>query len=125
MKIRLFSAQLYSRPPEADLSVPVTEQTRQAEWRWHYNNAAAKAKGCPCGKPAEVAQRMPVVGTVPYEWWTCSGCAGADGFSGGVALFRHNTPCPLGKDRMSGGPIGGPTDHWSCPHREHDKKERA
>jgi hypothetical protein len=109
-----------SRPPEADLTVQVDEQARQAEWRWHHNNAEAKARGCPCGGPAEVARRHSVVGTVPYEWWTCAEHAGASGFSGGTALFQHDQPCPLGEDRMSGGPIGGPTEHWSCPHREHE-----
>lgn len=91
-----------------------------AEERWRRNNEATRKRGCLCGKPAEcVIKYEDVVGKVPYEWWTCAEHEGATSFSNRVACWKHDEPCPLGEDRVLSGPIDGPTEHWSCPHRTH------
>ena len=56
----------------------------KASRRWAANNAAAKARGCPCGRPAahvEVDQSN--AGWVPVETWTCDEHAGAVSWSSG------------------------------------------
>lgn len=108
------------RPPEADLSVPASAQEREAEWRWREINAESRRAGCPCGGPAQVCSTDDrVVGSVPFQWWTCEDHAGASMFMGGTACFEHSVPCPLGEDYGSGGRIGEPPSHFYCTHRTH------
>jgi hypothetical protein len=121
-----------SRPPEADLTIPVTRDVAAAEWRWHFSNEQARAQGCPCGGPAQVSKAHQVTGTVPFLWWTCEDHAGAgaftsytaDGVTTATALYSHTQPCPFGEDCGSGGPIGGPSDHFFCTHRTHAESDR-
>jgi hypothetical protein len=47
-------------------------EVKQAEARWENSNAAAKARGCPCGQPATFVRRLNGnVGSVPVEVWSC------------------------------------------------------
>jgi hypothetical protein len=111
------------RAPGADLTRPVNERERQAEWRWAENNRQARLAGCPCGAPAEVAERdADVVGTVPFEWWTCRAHRGATMFSGREACWEHLEPCPLGERRGHAGRIGEPPSRFYCPHRTHGEE---
>lgn len=123
------------RPPEADLSVKIARHEIEAEWRWSRNNEENRRRGCPCGRPAQVARPHPeVTGTVPYLWWTCEDHAGAGGFGSWpdpetgeirtVAIFHHATPCPDGQVMTEGGPIGKPSDHFGCQHRTHEETRR-
>jgi hypothetical protein len=116
-----------ARPAEADLSVPVGQEEVAAEWRWSKSNEVRRQLGCPCGQPAQVAKPYPVMGTVPYLWWTCEDHAGVemfssitrDGITQTVACFKHPHPCPLGDDHGSSGKIGEPPTDFYCIHRDH------
>lgn len=58
-------------------SSPTVEQRARTEAqsaaeRWRAHNAAAKAAGCKCGRPATKVRRMyGTTGGVPAEMWTC------------------------------------------------------
>ncbi len=46
--------------------------TAAVEERWRRINAAAKAEGCKCGKPATTVRRYGgTTGSVPSEVWSC------------------------------------------------------
>lgn len=105
-----------------------------AERRWRRSNAEAKARGCPCGRPAEVATEYPVIGRVPFQWWTCKDHEGASSFGfGGVGLWQHRDgplngdkdDCPLGEAQGWMSDIGGPVTSYDCPHRTHDNQREG
>lgn len=98
----------------------------EAERRWRANNAAAKARGCPCGAPATTARcHHGTVGRVPHETWTCGAHADVDGWHTVVGpdgtrvfpLFARPAPCascPGMCSRMV--PADGPPS-WLCPQQ--------
>ena len=51
---------------------PNQRYVREAEERWTKSNAERLAAGCLCGKPSTHVKRYhDVVGSVPYEVWSC------------------------------------------------------
>lgn len=116
------------RPPESDLSVRVTRNEIEAEWRWSRSNEEGRQRDCKCGRPATTARAYSgTVGTVPYLSWTCDEHQGADGWTSDgeimVAIYNHPSPCPEGLVTMETGPIGGPSTMFGCPHRTHESNE--
>lgn len=100
------------------------------ERRWTKTNAAAKNRGCPCGKPAEVATtNNQNIGRVPVEFWTCREHRGASLWRDGTPMWPHHdgpiaglpTDCPDGLARAWQGRIGRPHDTYMCPHRTHQE----
>lgn len=110
------------RPSVADRSVAADSGEIAAEWRWAAHNVANRRRGCPCGKPAQVARRHPeVIGTVPFLWWTCEDHESASGFVGTMAIYDHPAPCPYGEVMRSAGPGGESPTVYGCPHRTHEE----
>ncbi len=105
----------------------ITEREyREATRRWIAHNAASRAAGCPCGKPAsKVRYRGGNVGAVKVEVWTCDeheGVAGWRGVEGDMEpLWDRPKPCQGCQTELAcggtSGPIGGPPDIWRCPIR--------
>lgn len=94
-------------------------RVRLAERRWRRNNAAARARGCPCGGPAEVVKEdHDTVGDIPHQWWTCRDCAGAEAFSNGRPMWGHPTQCRECGFLSSAAKIGQEPHTYFCYHRE-------
>ncbi|MFF8831348.1 hypothetical protein [Streptomyces sp. NPDC015131] len=93
---------------------------RMAEARWRHHNERARTGDCGCGKPVTVLSQAyhDVVGSVPYESWTCHECAGADCWSNGEPLWSYPSRCPECGDLGGRGRIGEPELYaYFCKHR--------
>lgn len=74
----------------------VPREVRQAEERWLATNddarAEARASGCKCGAPATHVRRLPVMGGVPFEVWTCAAHVNVNGWR----MNENGDSVPLG-----------------------------
>jgi hypothetical protein len=103
----------------------VEERTQSAEERWRATNAAKRAAGCPCGKPAtEVEYMREVVGSVPAEFWRCADHADVTSWSytdGGAPTpyWPRSSPCGtcVGRCSTTWKHGAGKPYQWHCPQK--------
>lgn len=98
---------------------PYDEKVKAAEDRWRAINKETKARGCRCGKSATKVNYHPVMGSVPFEIWTCDEHEGAEAWSDKTALYPHPEPCLGHKPQMRGGRINEPYTTWYCEYKKH------
>lgn len=100
---------------------------RTAERNWTASNAAARSGGCPCGNPAEVVkEHHGTIGSVPFQWWTCRDCAGAEAFGGDDGkkpMWGHLTQCSECGFVGAAGRIGQPYHTYYCYHRPGERPD--
>jgi len=63
------------------MGLMTSAEVAAAEDRWRTKNAESRAAGCPCGEPATHVARLPVVGSVPFEVWSCEAHVGVNSWT--------------------------------------------